>query len=87
MMAAGLVLALMGGVDRFDVLTSGFYQSNLDITDARITTVICLAVGLALVGRFLRFLIPLVATNPTAYDTQGPFGSPADCVTTGAPAG
>jgi hypothetical protein len=70
MMTAGLVLAFMGGVDRFDVLTSGFYQSDLDITAARITTVICLAVGLALVGRFLRFLIPLVATNPTARTTH-----------------
>lgn len=74
MMTAGLVLALMGGVDRFDVLTSGFYESDLDITAARTTTIICLALGLALVGRFLHFLIPLLATNPTANTTGEPLG-------------
>jgi hypothetical protein len=69
MMTAGLVLALMGGFDRFDVLTSGFYQSNLDITVARIATITCLAIGVALISRFLRFLIPVVAANPTARAT------------------
>jgi len=70
MMVAGLILAVSGGIDRFDVLTSGFYQSGLDITAARFTTVICLAIGLALTGRFLRFLIPLVTTKPTAGTTR-----------------
>lgn len=60
MMAAGLVLALMGGIDRFDVLTSGFYLSTLDITVARITTVVALSLGIALIARFLRFLLPLL---------------------------
>lgn len=69
MMTAGLVLALMGGVDRFDVLTAGFYQSNLDIIAARIATITCLAIGVALISRFLRFLIPVVAANPTARAT------------------
>jgi hypothetical protein len=73
MMAAGLVLALMGGIDRFDVLTSGFYQSELDITAARIATIICLAFGVALIARFLRFLIPLLVpqpANPTSAVAQ-----------------
>jgi hypothetical protein len=65
MMAAGLVLALMGGVDRFDVLTSGFYQSTLDITAARIATVTCLAFGIALIARFLRFLVLLGVHRPS----------------------
>jgi hypothetical protein len=60
MMAAGLVLAFIGGIDRFDVLTSGYYLSTLDVTVARIATVIALALGIALTARFLRFLIPLV---------------------------
>ena len=64
MMTAGLVLAGMGGLDRFDVLTSGFYQSELDITAARIATITCLAIGLALLSRFLRFLIPLLVNRP-----------------------
>jgi hypothetical protein len=60
MMAAGLILGFMGGIDRFDVLTSGFYQSTLDITVARITTVTAFGIGIALTARFLRFLIPLL---------------------------
>lgn len=74
MMIAGLILALMGGFDRFDVLTSGFYQSALDITVARATTVICLGVGIALAARFLWFLVPLVITpqQPHAIADEQP---------------
>ena len=64
MMVAGLVLTMMGAVDRIDVLTSGFYLSALPITAARFTTVICLGTGLALSARFLRFLIGLFLARP-----------------------
>ena len=66
MMIAGLVLVFMGGLDRFDVLTSGFYQSALDTTAARATTVVSLGIGLALTFRFMAFLVPLlVHRRPT----------------------
>jgi hypothetical protein len=72
MMTAGLVLAGIGGLDRFDVLTSGFYQSELDITAARIATITCPAIGLALLSRFLRFLIPLlIQRQPTTTGIIG----------------
>jgi hypothetical protein len=70
MMAAGLILGFMGGIDRFDVLTSGFYQSTLDITVARITTVTALGIGIALTARFLRFLIPLLVRPMPSRDAD-----------------
>ncbi len=82
MMTAGLVLAGMGGVDRFDVLTSGFYQSELDTTAARIATITCLGIGVALLSRFLRFLIPLLTKRPPAtagiIDNDAPTAVPVD---------
>lgn len=73
MMVAGLVLTMMGGVDRLDVLTSGFYQSALDITVARVTTVTCLGIGIALIARFLRFLVPLLVTSPARQTSVDEF--------------
>jgi hypothetical protein len=64
MMVAGFVLVFIGGIDRFDVLTSGFYQSALDITTARVTTAVCLGIGVALTARFVRFLLPLLVARP-----------------------
>jgi hypothetical protein len=64
MMAAGLVLTVMGGIDRFDVITSGFYQSDINITFARVATITCLAAGIALLVRFLAFLVPLLVQRP-----------------------
>jgi len=72
MMTAGLILAMMGGVDRFDVLTSGFYQSDLDITSARIATTTSLAVGVVLVGRFVSFLTPLITRRQPATTVGRP---------------
>jgi hypothetical protein len=66
MMIAGLLLLFMGGFDRFDVLTSGFYQSAFDVTVARVTTVLCLGIGAGLIARFLRFLAPLLLAGPAA---------------------
>lgn len=64
MLAAGLVLTVMGGIDRFDVITSGFYQSDINITVARVATITCLAAGIALLARFLAFLVPLLLQRP-----------------------
>lgn len=66
MMLAGLILLIIGGLDRIDVLTSGFYHSALPITLARIATIICLSTGAALLARFARFLAPLLTTRAAA---------------------
>lgn len=60
MFAAGVILTVMGGLDRFDVLTAGYYQSALPVTVARATTVLSLGIGIALTTRFLAFLVPLL---------------------------
>lgn len=69
MMLAGLILLIIGGLDRIDVLTSGFYHSALPITLARIATIICLSTGAALLARFTRFLAPLLTTRPALPTT------------------
>lgn len=63
MMLTGTILFIFGGLDRIDVLTSGFYFSALPITLARIATIICLSTGTALLARFGRFLAPLLTAR------------------------
>lgn len=67
MLAAGLVFILMGGIDRFDVLTNGFYLSTIPTTTARLTTVAALGIGTAMTARFVAFLAPYLtsAARPT----------------------
>jgi hypothetical protein len=57
MMTVGLILAVMGGLDRIDVLSTSNYDSNLPAGIARIATVASLGIGVALIARFGIFLV------------------------------
>ena len=60
MMLAGLVLLLIGGIDRFDVLTNSQVFATGPGWLPRVAVTICLGAGVALMTRFLAFLIPLL---------------------------
>lgn len=60
MMSAGLVLAIIGGVDRLDVLTNSQVFTAGPTWLPRVAVVVCLGTGAALIGRFLSFLVPLL---------------------------
>ncbi|MGE0309215.1 MAG: hypothetical protein AB7Q27_26050 [Acidimicrobiia bacterium] len=71
MSAAVLIAALMGGVDRFDVLTNSEIYTALPPSASRAATTLCLGIGVALVVRFLVYLLALstgqaepAGTNP-----------------------
>ena len=59
-MLAGLVLLLIGGIDRFDVLTNSQVFATGPGWLPRVAVTICLGAGVALMTRFLAFLIPLL---------------------------
>jgi len=63
-MVAGLVLVIIGGLDRIDVFTSGFYLSGFPAALGRLTTAISLGIGAGLIARFLAFLVPLLVGSP-----------------------
>jgi len=60
MMTVGLILTVMGGLDRVDVLSASNYDSTLPVGIARITTVVALGIGIALVARFGAFLVQVI---------------------------
>lgn len=71
MMTVGLILTVMGGLDRVDVLSASNYYSTLPVGIARIATVVSLGIGVALVARFGAFLVQVIrdprgtlASNP-----------------------
>lgn len=68
MFGAGIVLAVMGGFDRFDVLTNSQIFSTMPDTVARGAPLVCIATGVALLARFLAFFVPLVI-RPNHPDT------------------
>jgi len=70
MMLAGLVLVVIGGLDRIDVFTSGFYLSSFPAALGRLTTAISLGIGAGLIARFLAFLVPLLVRSPTPQSTS-----------------
>ncbi|MGE0308672.1 MAG: hypothetical protein AB7Q27_23300 [Acidimicrobiia bacterium] len=57
MMTVGLILAVMGGLDRVDVLSASNYDSSLPAGIARIATISSLGVGVALIVRFGAFMV------------------------------
>lgn len=61
MFIAGLILSLIGGLDRFDSLTSSQIHTNMPDLAVPAAPVICFAAGLALITRFLFFPVPLIA--------------------------
>ena len=71
MFVAGLVLALMGGFDRFDVITNSEVFSALPAVGTRVATVLCLGVGAALTVRFVVFLAQL-STARSLYSESEP---------------
>ena len=60
MMTVGLILTVMGGLDRVDVLSASNYDSTLPVGIARIATVVALGIGIALVARFGAFLVQVI---------------------------
>jgi len=66
MFVAGLILAVMGGIDRFDVITRSEVFSDLPAAWTRIATVLCLGIGTALTVRFLVFLAQLSTARTPA---------------------
>lgn len=64
MMASGLVLALLGGFDRVDVLSNSQIFASGPAWFPRAAVAVCLGTGAALAARFAAFLIPL-AVRPT----------------------
>lgn len=63
MFVAGLILTVMGGFDRFDVVTNSEVFSTIPAGWMRISTVLCLGVGVALTIRFVVFLAQLSTTR------------------------
>lgn len=59
MFVTGLILALMGGFDRVDVITKSEVFSAVPATWTRIATVLCVGIGTALTIRFVVFLAQL----------------------------
>ena len=66
MFVAGLVLGLMGGFDRFDVITNSEVFSAVPTVWTRIATVLCLGIGIALTIRFVVFLAQLSTVRSPA---------------------
>lgn len=77
MMSAGLLLLVMGGIDRLDVLTASHYFSGFPAVTGRVAAVMCIGIGAALVARFLAFLIPLVVRPPERSTQAEPDVTPA----------
>lgn len=69
MVVAGLVLTVMGGLDRLDAITNSQVFSTMPTTVSRTAPVLCLATGIALSVRFAAFLIPLVVHPESARET------------------
>ena len=79
MMLAGLVLLLIGGVDRFDVLTNSHVFATGPGWLPRVAVIICLGAGVALITRFLAFLVPLLRRPLDApYDHLPPTPATAE---------
>lgn len=76
MVVAGLVLALMGGFARLDVITNSEVFSALPTAWTRIATVLSLGIGTALTIRFVVFLAQL-STARTPARTRHPESEPA----------
>ena len=74
MVIAGLVLALMGGIDRLDAITNSQIFSTMPTTLSRTAPVICLAAGIALTVRFAAFLIPLLIHPTPTTNASNPEG-------------
>jgi len=66
MFVAGLVLAMMGGFDQFDVITHSEVFGALPAVWYRIATVLCLGIGTALTIRFVLFLAQLSTARTPA---------------------
>jgi len=66
MFGGGLVLAVMGGIDRFDVITRSEVFSDLPAAWTRIATVLCLSTGTALAIRLVVFFTQLSTDRSTA---------------------
>lgn len=62
--AGGLVLAVIGGFDRLDVLRDAFVDSALPGWLTRVSAATCLAVGGSLVLRYLVWLLPAALVPP-----------------------
>jgi hypothetical protein len=60
----GVVLAAMGGYDRLDVIRHALVDSAMPDWFTRVTAVTCLAVGVALLVRFLVWLLPAALVPP-----------------------
>lgn len=69
MFATGLLLGLMGGFDRIDALSSSELLTDAPAWFARTSVIVCVAVGIALGGRFLAFLGAILARPTTAATT------------------
>jgi len=66
MFVGGLVLAVMGGFDRFDVITGSEVFSAIPAMWTRIATALCLGIGIALTIRFVVFLAQLSTARTPA---------------------
>jgi hypothetical protein len=63
MIVAGLVVGVVGGIDRVDGVTNSQVFSALPDAAARVAAVTALAIGSAIVLRFLADLVPMLVTG------------------------
>ncbi len=61
---ASLVLAVLGGIDRSDTFDHSLIATALPAWGARLAAATCLAIGAALLVRFLVFLLPAAFSRP-----------------------
>lgn len=89
MAVAGVVIGVVGGIDRFDAISNSQVFSSLPDWTARAAAAASLGIGVGLVLRFLVDVVPAALTGRPGFghsiDDDGVPGTAPDPVTTGRP--
>jgi hypothetical protein len=76
MAVAGLLVAVIGGIDRYDGLSNSQIFSAFPDWVARLATAVSFGIGAALVLRYLADLVPVVVTGRATPHDSHPGGQP-----------